>query len=76
MPAKPKNVSRTTTPRCRQQDHILEEIGLRLHKMRRIAEYTLEFDLASAKIEELNGQLIELKHEVRYLEKQLQSVVY
>ncbi len=61
---------------CKEQDRILEEIDSKLHEMKRIAEYVLVKELNSEEIEELNGQLNELKREVHSLEKELQSVVH
>ncbi|HLS07973.1 hypothetical protein [Lentibacillus sp.] len=61
---------------CEEQDRILEEIENRLHKMKRLAEYSLEYELISAEIEDLNGHMSELKQEVHYLQRQLQSVVH
>ena len=32
---------------CKEQDRILEEIEMKLHEMKRIAEYALEHELTS-----------------------------
>ena len=61
---------------CKEQDRILEEIDMKLHEMKKIAEYALEHELTSVEIDQLNGQLNELKNEVHFLEKQLHSVVH
>jgi hypothetical protein len=61
---------------CKEQDRILEEIDVKLHEMKEIAEYALEHGLTSAEIDQLNDQLNELKREVHSLEKQLHSVVH
>ncbi|KAB7706554.1 hypothetical protein F9802_10160 [Bacillus aerolatus] len=61
---------------CKEQDRILEEMNVKLHEMKRIAEYAREHELNSAEINELNGQLNELRREVHFLEKQLRSVVH
>lgn len=61
---------------CEEQNCILEEMDVKLHKMKRIAEYSLENELTSVEIDKLNDQLNELKSEVHYLEKQLHSVVH
>ncbi len=60
----------------REQARILDEIDVRLHKMKEIAEYALEHELTSVEIDKLNSQLNELKCEVHSLEKQLQSVIH
>lgn len=61
---------------CKEQDCILEEIEMKLQKMKKLAEYALEHELTSDEIDDLNSQLNELKHEVRALEKQLHSVAH
>lgn len=61
---------------CKEQDSILEEIEVKLHEMKKIAEWVLEHELTPAKTDELNSQLNELKEEVHFLEKQLQSAVH
>ena len=61
---------------CKEQDRILEEIDMKLHEMKKIAQYALEHELTPIEIDQLNGQLNELKSEVHFLEKQLHSVVH
>ena len=61
---------------CKEQDRILEEIEMKLHEMKKIAQYALDHELTPIEIEQLNGQLNELKSEVHFLEKQLHSVVH
>jgi polyhydroxyalkanoate synthesis regulator phasin len=61
---------------CKEHDRILEEINIKLHDMKKIAEYTLAHELTSAEIDKLNGELNQLKREVHFLEKQLYSVVH
>ena len=61
---------------CKQQDRILEEIEIKLHEMKKIAQYTLDHELTSLEIDQLNGQLKELESEVHFLEKQLQPIVH
>ena len=61
---------------CKEQDRILEEIEVKLHEMKQIAEYALEHELTSLEIDQLNSQLNELKSEVHSLEEQLHSVVH
>jgi polyhydroxyalkanoate synthesis regulator phasin len=60
----------------REQDRILDEINVKLHEMKEIAEYTLKYELTRNEIEELNGQFNDLKGVVHSLEKQLHSVVH
>ena len=59
---------------CKEQDSILEEIEMKLHEMKRIAEYALEQDLATSEIDELNEQFKQLKEDVSFLNEQLRSV--
>ena len=61
---------------CKKQDRILEEIELKLHEMKKIAQYALEHALSPIELEGLNTQLIDLKNEVHLLKKQLHSVVH
>ncbi|WP_242634583.1 hypothetical protein [Bacillus timonensis] len=61
---------------CKSQDHILEEIDIKLYEMKRIAEYALEHEFNSEKAKKLNGQLNELINEVHCLEKQLRTIVH
>lgn len=61
---------------CKKQDHILEEIQMKLYEMKKITQYTLDHKLTEIEIEQLNNQLNELKSEVHLLEKQLQTVVH
>lgn len=61
---------------CRMQDGILEKLEMKLHEMKRIAQYTLDHELTPLEINQLNGKLKELEIEVHFLEKQLQSVVH
>lgn len=58
---------------CKNQDHILEKIEMKLHEMKKIAQYTLDHELTEAEVDRLNGQLNGLKSEVHFLEKQLNS---
>ena len=60
--------------RRKVQDRILVEIDVKLHEMKEIAEYTLEHQLTSLEIDQLNSQLNELKREVDSLEEQLHPV--
>jgi hypothetical protein len=61
---------------CKQQDLILEEIEMKLYEMKKIAQYSLEHNLTPIELEQLNTQLNELKDEVHFLQKKLDSVVH
>ncbi|KEF40312.1 hypothetical protein M670_00338 [Schinkia azotoformans MEV2011] len=61
---------------CKEQDRILEEIESKLYEMKKIAAYALKHDLSLIEINELNGQLGNLKNQVKILEKRLQSIVH
>ncbi|PLT31072.1 hypothetical protein [Peribacillus deserti] len=61
---------------CRKQDSILEEIDIRLQKMKRIAEYTRDHELTSKEVDKLNDKLNDLKIEIHSLEEQLHSIVH
>jgi hypothetical protein len=61
---------------CKEQDHILEEIEIRLQEMKKVTEYVLKHELTSTEIDGVNGQLNELKNEVHFLERQLHTVVH
>ncbi|KAA9022050.1 hypothetical protein [Niallia endozanthoxylica] len=61
---------------CKEQDRILEEIEMKLHEMKKIAQYALDHELTSLELDQLNGQLKELESEVHFFEKQLHSVVH
>ncbi|MGE7603965.1 hypothetical protein ACQKL5_15945 [Peribacillus sp. NPDC097675] len=59
-----------------EQIRILDEMDVKLHEMKRIAEYALEHKLSAIEIEGLNGELNALKNEFRSLEKQLYPVLH
>jgi polyhydroxyalkanoate synthesis regulator phasin len=61
---------------CKEQDRILEEIEVKLHLMRVLADYARDHELVSFEIDKINGKLDELKNKVHSLEKQLRSVVH
>jgi putative NADPH-quinone reductase len=61
---------------CKKQDRILEEIEMKLHEMKEIAQYALNHELTETEVNHLNIQLNELKSEVHFLEQQLHSVVH
>ncbi|MGY0692497.1 hypothetical protein ACW2QC_06850 [Virgibacillus sp. FSP13] len=56
----------------REQMLILDEINLILHEMKEIALYTLEHEVTSEEMVQLNDRLNELKETVHDLEKQKQ----
>ena len=60
----------------KEQVRILDEIDMRLHEMKKIAEYAVEHELSANEKIRLNTQLKDLKDEVDSLEKQLHSVVH
>lgn len=60
----------------KEQILILDAIDVKLHEMKEIVEYVLEYDFTPDDTEELNGQLNELQREVHSLQKQLHSVVH
>jgi hypothetical protein len=60
----------------KEQTRILDEIDMRLHEMKRIAEYAVEHELSANEKIRLNTQLKDLKDEVDSLEKQLHTVVH
>ena len=55
---------------------ILDEMNVRLHEMKRIAQYVINNELSSNGIDRLNLELNDLKNEFNYLEKQLYSVIH
>jgi hypothetical protein len=61
---------------CKEQDRVLAELDIKLHEMKKIAQYALEQELTTIEIDELNGQINKLKNEAIFLEKQLHSVVH
>ena len=60
----------------KEQVRILDEIDMRLHEMKRIAEYAVEHELSATEKIRFNTQLKDLKDEVDSLEKQLHTVVH
>lgn len=55
---------------------ILDEMNVKLHEMKRIAEYALEHTLSAIEIERLNGELDTLKNEFSSLERQLYPILH
>ena len=58
----------------KEQVHILDKMDVKLHEMKKIAEYALEHKLSEDEIQRLNGELNVLKSELGSLEKQLYSI--
>ncbi|WP_052245755.1 hypothetical protein [Sporosarcina sp. ZBG7A] len=52
----------------KQQDKLLEEIEIRLRKMKRIAEYAAEHQLTQKEITDFNRQIEELQDAINILE--------
>lgn len=61
---------------CKEQDRILEEIEIKLHEMKKIAQYALNQELNPVEIDQLNSQMKELESEVHLLKKRLYIVFH
>jgi len=61
---------------CKKRDRILEEIEMKLHEMKKIVQYTLDYELTEIELEQLNDCLKELAGEVYSLKRQLHTVVH
>ena len=59
-----------------EQVRILDEMNVKLHEMKRIAEYALAENLSAVEIERLNGELDTLKNEFSSLERQLYPILH
>jgi hypothetical protein len=59
-----------------EQVCILDEMNVKLHEMKSIAEYALEHTLSAIEIERLNDELAILKNEFSSLEKQLYPILH
>ncbi|QNK87226.1 hypothetical protein H7992_18750 [Sporosarcina sp. resist] len=55
---------------------ILDEMNVKLHEMKKIAEYAVEHTLSVIEIERLNGELDTLKNEFSSLEKQPYPILH
>ena len=55
---------------------ILDEMNVKLHEMKRVAEYAVEHTLSAIEIERLNGELYTLKNEFSSLERQLYPILH
>ena len=58
----------------KEQVRILDKMDVKLHEMKKIAEYALEHKLSEDEIQRLNGELNVLKSELSSLEKQLYPI--
>ncbi|MGO5010394.1 hypothetical protein ACTQ5K_00685 [Niallia sp. Sow4_A1] len=61
--------------RSKEHSTILDEINIKLHEMREIAEYALNNNLTKEETNRLNSRLIALKEEIIELEKGLFYIV-
>ena len=59
-----------------EQVRVLDEMNVKLHEMKRIAEYALAHNLSAIEIERLNGELDTLKTEFSSLEQQLYPILH
>lgn len=59
-----------------EQVCILDEMDVKLHEMKMIAEYALEHILSAIEIERLNGEMDTLKTEFSSLERQLHPILH
>ncbi|HEO8420562.1 TPA: hypothetical protein VBX77_002589 [Yersinia enterocolitica] len=57
--------------RSKEHSIILDEINIKLHEMREIAEYALTSNLTKEETSRFNSQLFSLKEEITELEKGL-----
>lgn len=64
--------------RKRNKDHIriLDEIDIKLHEMKEIAQYALNNELTKEEINRMNAQLLTLKEEISDLEGELIYTVH
>ncbi len=53
----------------REQARLLDEMDVKLHEMRKIAEYAKEHELSPMEIERMNGELNKLIDEYNALER-------
>lgn len=53
----------------REQARLLDEMDMKLHEMRKIAEYAKEHELSPMEIERMNGELNKLIDEYNALER-------
>lgn len=58
-----------------EQIRILDEMDVKLHEMKKIAENALEHKLSAIEIERLNGEMKVLEDEYSSLEKMLYPVL-
>ena len=62
--------------RSKEHSRILDEIDIKLHEMRAIAEYALNNELKKEEINRMNAQLLTLKKEITNLERGLNYTVH
>ncbi len=64
--------------RKRNKNHIriLDEIDIKLHEMKEIAQYALNNELTKEEINRMNAQLLTLKEEISDLEGELIYTVH
>jgi len=60
----------------KEQIHILDEMEVKLHEMKKIAEYAEENKLSSIEAQDLNVQLVVLKNEYSALEAKRKTVFH
>lgn len=60
----------------KEQMHILDKMDVKLHEMKKIAEYALAHSLSVNEIEMLNTELSALKSELNSLEKELYPLLH
>lgn len=56
---------------CKERDHVLMQIELKLYEMKDIAQHARDNALSSIEVERLNEEMNQLKDEVHSLEAQL-----
>ena len=60
----------------KEQIRILDAMDIKLHEMKKIAEYAAENELSSYEREVLNNQIVALKNEYRILESQRYAILH
>ncbi|MEK4443194.1 MULTISPECIES: hypothetical protein [Niallia] len=62
--------------RGKEYSRILDEIDIKLHEIKAIAEYALNNELNKEEINRMNAQLLTLKKEITNLERGLNYTVH
>ncbi|NRG27627.1 hypothetical protein HRF69_10925 [Bacillus circulans] len=62
--------------RSKEHSRILDEIDIKLHEMKAIAEYAVNNELNKEEINRMNAQLLTLKEEIADLERGLNYTVH